>query len=329
MSRSQLTKIDNINEQIGKSVSLIAENNNTTSSIKDTIVNSDKNIGEILDTENGMTSQMDEISEKVSKLTEKLHSEVVEIEDAMSKTNSMLSEKFDEFTVLLKKSNTEALVEVMKRVTEEFQKQMGELINKLVQENFEQLNKSVEQLNTWQVENKEMIESLTQQYREMATNFESTSDTLTKVGDDTKTLVSDGGKLSHIVEALNKVMIEDTKFVEISTKLADNAELSKKNMEEFHESTQRLNEWVKKQRGFVDGVQLLIEKLETINKINDYSDEFWKETKKGMNEAIGIVKGGVESLNSQIENLDGHFYERLSATLSELDTCIQAMIKGR
>ena len=83
----------------------------------------------------------------------------------MDKTNSLLERKFDEFTELLKKSNTEALVEVMKEVTAEFQKQMDALISKLIQENFDQLNKSVERLNQWQQENKEMIASLTKQYK--------------------------------------------------------------------------------------------------------------------------------------------------------------------
>lgn len=163
----------------------------------------------------------------------------------------------------------------------------------------------------------------------MADNFESTSTTLTQVGGDTKLLVSDGGKLKQIVEALNKVLVDDVRFIEISTKLADTAALTKENMQQFDESTKTLNEWVKKQRNFVDGVNLLIQKLDEINKINDYSKEFWKETKKGLNEAVGMIRGSVNSLNEEISTLDEHFYQRLSATLSELDTCMQAMINSR
>ena len=287
------------------------------------------NLGELMDIEGTIPTTMDEISDKVTKLTDKLHSEVVEIEDAMDKTNSLLEMKFDEFTELLKKSNTEALVEVMKKVTEEFQKQMGKLINKLVQENFDQLNKSVEQLNKWQVENKEMIASLTKQYKQMADNFDATSTTLTKVGGDTKLLVSDGGKLRQIVDALSKVLIEDTRFIEVSAKLAETATLTKDNMQKFDDSTKSLNEWVKKQRNFVDGVNLLLNKLDEINKINDYSEEFWKTTKKGLNDAIGTIKGSIDALNNEIGELDEHFYQRLNATLAELDTCMQAMIQGR
>lgn len=284
-------------------------------------------LGEILDVISGMSGTEDEINEKVGKLKEIIHGEVIEIEDNMSKTNKLLESKFDEFTELLKKSNTEALVEVMKKVTEEFQKQMNSLINKLIQENFDQLNTSVEKLNQWQQENKEMIASLTHQYREMSDNFEATSTSLTRVKDDTASLVSEGGKLRQLVDALNQVIIEDEHFIEVTKELHETANLSKSNMESFNESTKTLNEWVRKQRNFVDGVQLLIAKLEELNKIRDYGDQFWKGTKDKMEEGVGILTRGSQTLNSQLTSLDRQFYGRLSATLAELDNCITKMVE--
>ena len=284
-------------------------------------------IGEIVDATSAMVSTDESIAESVKALGTKLHDEVVEIEDKMNETNELLSNKFDEFTELLKKSNTEALVEVMKKVTEEFQKQMNSLINKLIQENFDQLNKSVEKLNQWQQENKEMISSLTRQYKQMATEFEGTSTTLTAVGNDTKSLVSDGGKLKQLIESLSKVMIEDDKFVEITKKLEDTVDLTKNNMTEFDQATRSLNEWVRKQRNFVDGVVALIEKLDELNKIRDYNEKFWQGTKRSLEEGVGFITEGSKSLNAQLKNLDAQFYTRLSATLAELDTCIQAMVK--
>lgn len=284
-------------------------------------------LGEILDVISGMSGTEDEINEKVGKLKEIIHGEVIEIEDNMAKTNKLLESKFDEFTELLKKSNTEALVEVMKKVTEEFQKQMNSLINKLIQENFDQLNKSVEKLNQWQQENKEMIASLTHQYREMSDNFESTSTSLTRVKDDTTSLVSEGGKLRQLVDALNQVIIEDERFIEVTKELHETANLSRSNMESFNESTKTLNEWVRKQRNFVDGVQLLIAKLEELNKIRDYGEQFWQGTKDKMEEGVGILTRGSQTLNSQLTSLDRQFYGRLSATLAELDNCITKMVE--
>lgn len=310
-------------ESMLQSIGNMEETTNANLEVSKTI---QANVGEITDHTEAIVSTEGEVSEKISALTDKLHGEVIDIEEKMGETNKLLETKFDEFTELLKKSNTEALVEVMKKVTEEFQKQMNALINKLIQENFDQLNKSVERLNTWQQENKEMIASLTSQYKEMATNFEGTSTTLTKVGNDTKALVSDGGKLEQLVNSLNEVLIKDENFKVITKNLTDTVELTKGNMTMFEESTKSLNEWVRKQRNFVDSVQVLIEKLEELNKIKDYGEQFWKETKEKMEEGVSFLSDGTRTLNEQLTVIDQHFYERLAATLSELDACIQAMV---
>ena len=284
-------------------------------------------IGECLEITSGIAGAQNEISDEIKNFSMVLRSEVDEIEEKMKETNNLLVGKFDEFSELLKKSNTEALVDVMKSVTEEFQKQMNSLINKLIQENFDQLNKSVESLNVWQQENKEMISSLTKQYKEMTANFEQTSTTLTKVSGDTRLLVSDGGKLRQLIDALNQVIIEDQKFVKIVAQIEETATLSKDNMLQFEESTKSLNEWVRKQRNFVDGVQILIHKLEELNKLRDYNEQFWQNTKRSLEEGVGFITQGSRTLNTQLTALDKQFYARLSTTLAELDACIQAMIR--
>lgn len=284
------------------------------------------NIAELLDNADALVSGQGEINDHVSKFGERLHGEIVEIEEKMGETNKLLIKKFDEFSELLRKSNTEALVNVMKKVTEEFQTQMNTLINKLIQENFEQLNKSVEQLNVWQQENKAMIQSLTSQYKQMSENFEGTSTSLAKVKEDTRLLVGEGGKLRQIVDALNKVIVEDEKFIKISSDLQNTANLTKSNYEQFDAATKSLNDWVRKQRNFVDGVTLLIHKLDELNKLRDYGEQFWQETRQQMNKGIGIIQGGTDTLNQQVAGLNNQFYARLSTTLAQLDNCIQALI---
>lgn len=337
IQRSQSTAIESIKETSAAMVSSIGNLEEATAeqtqSIKSVQKSSDEisefthHVPEILDVLSGMSGTQDSINDQVQKLKDILDAEVDQIERSMDKTNELLERKFDEFTELLKKSNTEALVEVMKKVTEEFQKQMNALINKLIQENFDQLNKSVERLNQWQQENKEMIASLTRQYKEMADNFEATSSSLDRVKDDTQSLVSEGGKLRQIVDALNEVIVQDEKFIKTAEHLQKTAELSHSNMESFDESTKALNEWVRKQRNFVEGVQLLIQKLEDISKIKDYNDQFWKGTRQQMEEGVNIISRGTQTLNNQLTSLDQSFYRRLGATLAELDNCITKMVE--
>lgn len=339
LQRSQEGALDSIKETATSMVSSIGSLEEVTSAQTESLDAMRKyseevsefthHVPEILDVVGGISTTQDEINEQVQKLKDILDAEVDQIERSMDKTNNLLERKFDEFTELLKKSNTEALVEVMKNVTTEFQKQMDTLISKLIQENFDQLNKSVERLNQWQQENKEMIASLTRQYKEMAENFEATSTSLDRVKDDTESLVSEGGKLRQIVDALNEVIINDEKFIKTADHLQKTAELSQSNMEAFDASTKALNEWVRKQRNFVDGVTMLIEKLEELSKIKDYNEQFWAGTKRSLEEGVGILNKGSQTLRSSLTDIDRQFYARLNTTLAELDTCIQAMIKGR
>lgn len=274
----------------------------------------------------GICTATESTLEETRKFSQVLRGEVNGIEQKMTETNALLTKKFDEFSELLKKSNTEALVEVMKRVTEEFQSQMNALISRLIQENFEKLNQSVEKLNEWQQENKAMIDALTKQYKAMAQDFDGTSTVLAEVSADTKALTGEGSKLQRLINELQKVMIDDKKFTEITAKLESTVSLTKSNMTAFDETTHKLNEWISKQRDFNSGVQMLIAKLDELNKIRDYGEQFWHDTKQGMDESVGILKNGTEQLNRSLTDIDRHFYTRLSSTLSELDKCIAAMI---
>lgn len=314
-------------------LSAIASNGQQTINKLDTlnanIEHIDDRIGEQLDISSASASILQETQDATKKLSEVLRAEVDEIEIKMGETNHLLTQKFDEFAELLKKSNTEALVEVMKQATLEFQNQMNAIVSKLIKENFEQLNQSVEKLNIWQQENKQMISDLTHQYTKMVTEFERTSTVLSNVAEYAAQLSGTSGMLAKLITELQKVMIEDTKFSTITTKLSETVDLTKDNMIKFDDSTSKLNEWVRKQRNFVDGVQLLIKKLEELSSIRDYNKEFWQDTKKQLEEGVGFIKKGSDSLNAQLTDLDKQFYSRLSATLAELDSCIQAMIKRK
>lgn len=326
----QTSKMDEINNTVDsrlESLTISVGNvEESVSSQADNMKSINENVAEIVEASTGTYSTQSEIIDEIKKLSPVIRDEVTEIEEKMKETNELLTEKFDEFSELLRKSNTEALVEVMKGVTLEFEKQMSALINKLIQENFEQLNQSVANMNQWQQENKEMIVALTSQYKQMSTDFEETSTTLQKVGDDTKSLISDGGRLHQIIEGLEQVMAKDKDFVATANSLKKAAEINEKNMAEYQEYTRNLNVWVQKQRDFVEGVKQLIKKLEELDKLRDFNNDFWAETKKNLEEAQGLMQNGAFFLRKELEGLDQHFYNRLSETLAQLDACIQAMI---
>jgi len=270
-----------------------------------------------------LTEQFKNLREEQKATSEKANKNTDEIIKAMSENNKLTSKKFDEFSELLRKNNTEALVEVMKKATEQFNEQMSELINRLVKENFAELNNSVKSLNDWQKQNKEQVQKLTEHFQKTTEMFTISATTLKQVADNTKSLTDDDSKLSQLVDELRRVMIEDGKFQEIANKLTNTIETLESTTESFDETTSKLNEWVKTEKNFKEAAQILITKLE---EFRDFNGDVWDKYRKEMNKAVSIVKETSTRLGGDLENINLEFYERLNDTLTNLDQCIQRFI---
>ncbi|HQQ94753.1 MAG TPA: MotA/TolQ/ExbB proton channel family protein [Bacteroidia bacterium] len=270
-----------------------------------------------------LAEQLNNLRDEQKTTSEKANKNTDEIIKAMSENNKLTAKKFDEFSELLRKNNTEALVEVMKKATEQFNEQMSELINRLVKENFAELNNSVKSLNDWQKQNKEQVQKLTEQFQKTTEMFTISATTLKQVADNTKSLTDDDSKLSQLVAELKRVMIEDGKFQEITDKLTNTIETLENTTESFDETTSKLNEWVKTEKNFKEAAQILITKLE---EFRDFNGDVWDKYRKEMNKAVSIVKETSTRLGGDLENINSEFYERLNDTLTNLDQCIQRFV---
>jgi hypothetical protein len=243
---------------------------------------------------------------------------------ANNTNNQLFETKFNEFIILLQENNTKGLVEMMDKATKQFNEQMTGLINKLVQENFAQLNQSVESLNNWQQQNKDSITSLTNHFKETTELFSHSSMVLKEVAENTKQLVSDDSKLKEIVEQLNKIIIDDDKFISITSKLSNTVELVEKSTILYEDTASKLNQWVVNEYEFKQGVEILINKLE---EFKDFNSGVWESYRKEMQTAVNIIKDTTSTLSDNVENLDAEFYERLSNTLENLDNYIVTLIE--
>lgn len=240
--------------------------------------------------------------------------------------NQLIATKFDEFSTLLAKNNTDMLVQVMKQATEEFNTQMSSLVEKLVQENFQELNDSVQKMNNWQKEHRIMVAHLTNQFTQVVENFQTASDSIKVITANTDKLTNNNGHLSKLVQELQKVMIDDTKYQNIITQLTSTVDTIKKNAEAFDHTTDKLNNWVRHQMDFSDSVAKLLTRLEDIDRIKDINEVFWNGTKKQLNEGISLIEKANKRLSDDVESINEEFYDRLNNTLQNLDRLIQRMI---
>ncbi len=278
------------------------------------------------DAETSLLTQIQKLRAEQNDYFNETKKNVERIVKSMNDNNRLIREKFDEFAELLAKNNTEALVNVMKKATEQFNRQMTAIVEKLVQENFQELNNSVQRMNQWQQENKEMIARLTEQFKSVSEDFKISSSSIKEITDNTNKLTNENSHLTNLIKELQKVMMEDTKYQEIVGKLTSTIETLKENTDAFDETTDKLNNWVKNQMNFNDSVAKLLTRLEEIEKIKDINEVFWTNTKKQLNEGVNVIANASKTLSNDLENINAEFYARLNDTLQNLDTLIQRII---
>lgn len=241
------------------------------------------------------------------------------IVDTMNKNNEIIKTKFDEFAKLLAENNTKALVEAMGKVITDFNAQMNELIQRLVKENFEELNSSVKNLNEWQKSNKEQIAVLISQFNNVTSNLEVSSRNIEEISINTRSLTDSNSVLSKMIKELQSILVEDRKFtdaIEGLHKATKSVELS---------STQ-LSEYMKKEKGFQESISQLLDKLKEIEKIKDTNKEFWNDIHIKMNEGVSLIAKSNEKLAADVVKLDSEFKKRLSESFMSLDKVLQAMV---
>lgn len=311
-------QIDNLIQSLGNE--LESKVSAKLSTIEKEVINLQKSTN---DSHSEISNHLKNLREEQKATSEKANYNTDQIIKAMSENTTLTARKFDEFSELLKQNNIDALVEVMKRTTEQFNAQMSELINRLVKENFAELNNSVKNLNDWQQQNKEQVQKLTEQFQLTTELFTVSAITLKQVADNTKSLTDDNSKLNNLIQQLNKVMIEDGKFQEITSKLSTTIETLEKTMDSFEETTSKLNDWIKTEKNFKESAQILISKLE---EFRDFKSDVWKNYRSEMQGAVDTIQKASKSISNDLDNINAEFYTRLNSTLQSLDECIQRFV---
>lgn len=272
-----------------------------------------------------ISSQIKELKEEQIGTSKTANENTLKIIQAMGSNNELIRKKFDEFSDLLAKNNTEALVEVMKTATEQFNAQMRDLIDKLVQENFKELNNSVQSLNSWQQENKEHIEKLTNQFIDVSNNLQISSKTLTIVAQNTSELTSDNSRLVELIKILEDAFVHGTKLSDMTERLDKTTLSVQAATDEFADITSNVNNWANKQSIFNDKIQAVVVQLD---EFKNFNGNLWESYRKEMTEAVSIIKKSSQNLDKDLSKINQEFYERLNDTLANLDECIQRIVIG-
>ena len=212
----------------------------------------------------------------------------------------------------LAKNNVDLLVEAMNKATEQFHEQMKTIVERLVKENFEQLNTSVQRMNDWQVENKEMVATMTGQFKEVIEGVEQTGQTLTGIGttvegmteqvnaitDRTAQLTDEGGKLQELLSALSQVMVEEDKFKSLAELLAGAVSDVKGSTDQLSATSEKLGDWTRENQEMVSGLTGQYQSVVSGFGEAEQSIQGISTTVVGIVEQVGTMTSNTQSLTS-------------------------------
>jgi chromosome segregation ATPase len=194
---------------------------------------------------------------------------------ALDKNHRLMVNKFDEFAQLLANANTDALREAMENLVNDFNDTFRTLITNLVNQNFDELNISIRNLNTWQQSYRGIIENLVNRLDTIGKELdavigsiqnsqEATEQHLTKVNGTlvgvattTESLVSSEGKLAQIIEALDEVLVEKNTLVQSFEKATRSMEALKASSEDFANTKDRISKWLNDASRLAGAIPLL------------------------------------------------------------------------
>jgi DNA repair ATPase RecN len=166
------------------------------------------------------------------------------------------------------------------------------LITNLVNQNFEELNESVKNLNSWQQQYKNLIQELigkvdktvreldataqrVQKTQEIAHDkLQAIEDTLSGISSYTEDLVADEGKLAKILEGLTEVLVDENELTRAFDHAVDAMERLRNSSEDFEATKKQITNWLNREQGingamtlFNAGVADLTQRLQALQGI--------------------------------------------------------------
>lgn len=214
-----------------------------------------------------------------------------------------IGRNLDQFSNNIATSNADALIGALQGVIEDFNDTFKNFIESLVTKNFEELNKSVERLNTWQTNNKEHLAHLTHQFETIVEGIETTSDELGLIKKYNEQITGQNGKLAKIIVELENALVNDPRIFTNLENIAKELNSSTTNIQDaskhFQTTKEEITTWLQAEGGVHTTAMLLTEKLSELNRIEP----------------------------GELEILNNGFNQRLESTFKSLDKLMMEYIK--
>lgn len=279
------------------------------------------------------------IKDQFSKAEASGKQRTVRLVKTLQDTNRELSKQLAEM-------NSKELLRAMEQSVEIFNNKMEDILQRLIKKNFEALNNSVQQLNSWQIQNKENVDQLNEELKtlidknkELIGQFEVTSQSvathlgkaaaeLESTSSYTKQLTDDNGRLNKIIKELESIALGDNQFKRIIDKAEEAIQSIAGSAEQFKEGMEKVEDLQNNLFRVQESLVTLTNELQELAKLKDTNGAYWKDVLAKMEEGIGLLNNGSRRLSTDLDEIDGQFKKNLHETFLNLDKLIRSYIKN-
>lgn len=220
--------------------------------------------------------------------------------------------KLDEFAEMLSKSATETVINALKEVIADFNRNLTEQFG----ENFKELNAAVEKLVQWQENYRQQLQEMHRQYEQGVQAIAQIEQAVAHISEESKQIPATMAELKTVLETTQHQLNELERHLEAFRDMRDKA------VEAVPQIQQQMDGMVKDVSTAVkDAGEQIMEASEKVNQAILQGAEDFQNSVNRTNE-------GLVSASDQLANNSEKIREQLEATVSDINDNVRNMVNG-
>ncbi|WP_370214944.1 MotA/TolQ/ExbB proton channel family protein [Mesoflavibacter profundi] len=224
-----------------------------------------------------------------------------------------LANKLDKFFEDMANQSAGAIQEALMAVIEDFNDTFKTFIGQLVEQNFDKLTQSIDQLITWQQNYKTDITGIKEAYERLAINHKEFVNNTENWVSKLDAIAGSGSQLQTIINDFQSAFDDESRFSDVIGKINEA-------VDNLHNTSEIVNKHTEQLGQTTEALTVTKDEIST-----------WLNQEEGVRSMVTALGDSLKQLRefdiSQIENLDKAFITRLENTFKGLDEVMEAQLK--
>lgn len=224
-----------------------------------------------------------------------------------------LANKLDKFFEDMANQSAGAIQEALMAVIEDFNDTFKTFIGQLVEQNFDKLTQSIDQLITWQQDYKTDITGIKEAYERLAINHKEFVNNTENWVSKLDAIAGSSSQLQTIINDFQSAFDNESRFSDVIGKINEA-------VDNLHGTSEIVNKHTEQLGNTTEALTYTKDEIST-----------WLNQEEGVRSMVTALGDSLKQLRefdiSQIENLDKAFMTRLENTFKGLDEVMEAQLK--